>query len=44
VNRHQRARKHERLRRTLLRTFVWVLLVAFLLTSVGVALFVVSVR
>jgi hypothetical protein len=39
VNANQRARRNERLRRVLLRTFVWVVLVVFILTSVGVALF-----
>jgi ABC-type sugar transport system permease subunit len=38
VNANQRARRNERLRRVLLRTFVWVVLVVFILTSVGVAL------
>jgi hypothetical protein len=38
VNADQRSRRNERLRRTLLRAFVWVLLAAFVLTSVGVAL------
>ncbi len=38
MNANQRARRNERLRRVLLRTFVWVVLVVFVLTSVGVAL------
>jgi hypothetical protein len=38
VNAHQRTRRNERLRRTLLRLFVWAVLVVFILTSVGVAL------
>jgi hypothetical protein len=38
VNAHQRSRRNERLRRLLLRTFVWAVLVVFVLTSVGVAL------
>jgi hypothetical protein len=38
MNAHQRSRKNERLRRILLRTFVWILLAVFILTSVGVAL------
>jgi len=38
VNAHQRSRRNERLRRLLLRTFVWVVLAVFILTSVGVAL------
>jgi hypothetical protein len=38
VNAHQRSRRNEKLRRLLLRTFVWVVLVVFVLTSVGVAL------
>ena len=40
MNAHQRSRRNERLRRFLMRTFVWALLTAFILTSVGVALFV----
>ena len=40
MNAHQRSRRNERLRRFLLRAFVWALLTAFILTSVGVALFV----
>ena len=39
MNAHQRSRRNERLRRLLLRTFVWVVLAVFILTSVGVALF-----
>jgi len=38
VNAHQRSRRNERLRRFLLRAFVWAVLVVFILTSVGVAL------
>jgi hypothetical protein len=38
LNAHQRSRRNERLRRLLLRTFVWVVLAVFILTSVGVAL------
>ena len=38
MNAHQRSRRNERLRRLLLRTFVWVVLAGFILTSVGVAL------
>jgi len=38
MNAHQRGRRNERLRRTLLRVFVWAVLVVFVLTSVGVAL------
>jgi hypothetical protein len=38
VNAHQRSRRNERLRRTLLRVFVWFVLAVFILTSVGVAL------
>jgi hypothetical protein len=38
MNAHQRSRRNERLRRLLLRTFVWVVLAVFILTSVGVAL------
>jgi hypothetical protein len=38
LNAHQRSRRNEKLRRLLLRTFVWVVLVVFVLTSVGVAL------
>jgi hypothetical protein len=38
VNAHQRSRRNERLRRTLLRIFVWFVLIVFILTSVGVAL------
>jgi hypothetical protein len=40
VNAHQRSRRNERVRKFLLRTFVWALLTVFVLTSVGVALFV----
>jgi hypothetical protein len=38
MNSHQRQQKNARLRRTLLRAFVWVVLTVFILTSVGVAL------
>jgi hypothetical protein len=38
VNANQRERRNERLRRVLLRAVVWVILVVFILTSVGVAL------
>jgi hypothetical protein len=38
MNAHQRSRRNERLRRLVLRTFVWVVLAVFILTSVGVAL------
>jgi hypothetical protein len=38
MNAHQRSRRNERLRRILLRAFVWVVLAVFILTSVGVAL------
>lgn len=38
MNAHQRSRRNERLRRFLLRAFVWVVLTVFILTSVGVAL------
>ena len=38
MNANQRDRRNERLRRVLLRAFVWVVLVVFVLTSVGVAL------
>jgi hypothetical protein len=38
MNAHQRSRRNERLRRNLLRAFVWFVLVVFILTSVGVAL------
>ena len=38
MNAHQRSRRNERLRRTLLRAFVLFVLVVFVLTSVGVAL------
>jgi hypothetical protein len=38
VNAHQRSRRNERLRKILLRAFVWVVLAVFVLTSVGVAL------
>jgi len=38
VNAHQRSRRNERLRKILLRAFVWVVLAVFILTSVGVAL------
>ena len=38
MNAHQRSRKNERLRKLLLRIFVWVVLAVFILTSVGVAL------
>ncbi len=38
MNAHQRSQRNQRLRRTLLRVFVWAVLVAFVLTSVGVAL------
>jgi hypothetical protein len=38
VNAHQRSQKNARLRRTLLRVFVWFVLAVFVLTSVGVAL------
>ncbi len=38
MNSHQRQQKNARLRRGLLRTFVWVVLTVFILTSVGVAL------
>ena len=44
MNAHQRSRKNERLRRTLLRVFVWVILAVFILTSVGVALINFSSR
>jgi len=44
VNAHQKNRRNERLRRTLLRAFVWVLLAVFVLTSVGVALVMTSTR
>jgi hypothetical protein len=38
MNAHQRSHRNERLRRLLLRAFVWVVLAVFILTSVGVAL------
>jgi len=38
VNADQRSRRNVRLRRLLLRAFVWVVLAVFILTSVGVAL------
>jgi hypothetical protein len=38
VNAHQRSQRNARRRRTLLRVFVWAILVVFVLTSVGVAL------
>jgi hypothetical protein len=38
MNAHQRSRRNERLRKLLLRAFVWVVLAVFILTSVGVAL------
>jgi hypothetical protein len=38
VNAHQRSRRNERVRRFLLRAFVWIVLAVFVLTSVGVAL------
>jgi hypothetical protein len=38
MNAHQRSRRNERLRKFLLRAFVWVVLAVFILTSVGVAL------
>ena len=40
MNAHQRSRRNEKLRKFLLRGFVWALLIVFALTSVGVALFV----
>ena len=38
MNQHQRQNKNARLRKNLLRAFVWVVLTVFILTSVGVAL------
>ncbi|HEY5349989.1 MAG TPA: hypothetical protein VIJ64_09655 [Candidatus Lustribacter sp.] len=38
MNAQQRSQRNARLRRTLLRVFVWAILVVFVLTSVGVAL------
>jgi hypothetical protein len=38
MNSHQRQQKNARLRKNLLRAFVWVVLTVFILTSVGVAL------
>ena len=38
MNSHQRSQRNARLRRNLLRAFVWVVLTVFILTSVGVAL------
>jgi hypothetical protein len=38
MNQHQRQHKNARLRKNLLRAFVWVVLTVFILTSVGVAL------
>jgi hypothetical protein len=38
MNQHQRQQKNARLRKNLLRAFVWVVLLVFILTSVGVAL------
>lgn len=39
MNAQERSRRNARLRRTLLRAFVWFLLAGFILTSVGVTLF-----
>jgi hypothetical protein len=38
VNANQRSRRNDKLRKVLLRAFVWVVLAVFILTSVGVAL------
>jgi hypothetical protein len=38
MNSQQRQQKNVRLRRNLLRAFVWIVLTVFILTSVGVAL------
>jgi hypothetical protein len=38
MNANQRDRRNEKVRRVLLRTVVWIVLVVFILTSVGVAL------
>lgn len=38
MNGRRRSQRNARLRRTLLRAFVWVVLAVFVLTSVGVAL------
>jgi len=43
VNR-PRPRRRPRWQKTIVRTFTWVLLVVFVMTSVGVALFTFSVR
>jgi hypothetical protein len=44
VNAQQRSRRNAKLRRVVLRAFVWVVLAAFVLTSVGVALVNFSAR
>lgn len=44
MNAHQRSRRNAKLRQTLLRVFVWVVLAVFVLTSVGVALVNFSAR
>ncbi len=38
MNANQRSRRNDKLRKVLLRAFVWVVLAVFILTSVGVAL------
>ena len=44
VNTHQRSQRNARLRRTLMRAFVWFVLAAFISTIIGAGLITLGLR